>query len=201
MPDGGDENEPGDGNATTATTRMQQSPPAPLGRSGNEHAANLSHGGDQAVADGSAAAWHAAEHTAEDAEDGAPGMRDESASSGIDGCGAHLGGARGVAGETAARTDDETLGEVGSQGVIRAPMADTDTAGTAECEVRAGASGAEGRGMDASDGFEVFATRSESVPGAVDNPGVYQLYNHQPGTKVQGLGNGGSSIHAKRLPL
>ena len=35
-------------------------------------------------------------------------------------------------------------------------MADTDTAGTVECEVQAGASDAEGCGMDASDDFEVF---------------------------------------------
>ena len=62
----------------------------------------------------------------------------------------------GVVPETTARTDDETLGEVGSQGVAQAPMADTDTAGTVECEVQAGASDAEGCGMDASDGFGVF---------------------------------------------
>ena len=43
---------------------------------------------------------------------------------------------------------------------------DTDTAGTAELEVHARASGAEGRGMDASGDFEAFATRSEPVPGA-----------------------------------
>ena len=62
----------------------------------------------------------------------------------------------GVAPETTARTDDETLGEVGSQGVAQAPMADTDTAGTVECEVHAGASDAEGRGMDVSDNFAIF---------------------------------------------
>ena len=32
------------------------------------------------------------------------------------------------------------------------------------------------------------------------NPGVYQVYNHQPRTRVQGFGNGGKSIHAKRQP-
>ena len=32
------------------------------------------------------------------------------------------------------------------------------------------------------------------------NPGVYQVYNHQPRTEVQGFGNGGKSIHAKRQP-
>ena len=42
---------------------------------------------------------------------------------------------------------------------------------TAECEVHAGASGAEGRGIDPSEDFEVFATPSESVPGAVDMVG------------------------------
>ena len=62
----------------------------------------------------------------------------------------------GVAPETGARTDDEALGGVGSQGVARGPMVDTDTAGTVECEVQAGASDAEGCGMDASDDFEVF---------------------------------------------
>ena len=45
VPDGGDESEPGGGDATTATTRTQQPPPAPLGRSGNEHAASLPHRG------------------------------------------------------------------------------------------------------------------------------------------------------------
>ena len=97
--------------------------------------------------------------------------RDEGASSVQTSYGAHLGGALGVAGETTARTDDETLGEVGSQGVVQAPMADTDTAGTAACEVHAGPSGAEGRGVAASEDFELFATRSESVPGAVDMVG------------------------------
>ena len=62
----------------------------------------------------------------------------------------------GVAPETGARTDDETLGGVGSQGVAQGPMADTDTAGTAECEVQAGASDAEGCGMGASDDFGFF---------------------------------------------
>ena len=33
---------------------------------------------------------------------------------------------------------------------------DTDTAGTVECEVRAGASDTEGFGMDASEDFGVF---------------------------------------------
>ena len=67
-----------------------------------------------------------------------------------------MGGMLGVADETTARTDDEALGEVGSKGVAQAPMADTDTAGTSACEVHAGASDAEGRGMDASDDFAVF---------------------------------------------
>ena len=60
----------------------------------------------------------------------------------------------GVAPETGARTDDEALGRVGSQGVARGPQTvDTDTAGTAECAVQAGASDAEGCGMDASGDF------------------------------------------------
>ena len=64
----------------------------------------------------------------------------------------------GVAPESGARTDDGTLGGVGSRGVTRAPMADTDTAGAVECAVQAGASDAEGFGMDASDDFDVFET-------------------------------------------
>ena len=55
--------------------------------------------------------------------------------------------------------------------MAQAPMADTDTAGTVECEVRAGASDAEGCGMDASDDFEevdVFETRSEPAPESAD---------------------------------
>ena len=50
-------------------------------------------------------------------------------------------------------------------------MVDTDTAGTVKCEVQAGASDAEGCGMDASDDFEefeVFETRSEPAPEGVD---------------------------------
>ena len=41
----------------------------------------------------------------------------------------------GVAPESGARTDDEALGGVESQGVAQGPMVDTDTAGTVECEV------------------------------------------------------------------
>ena len=40
-----------------------------------------------------------------------------------------------VAPETTARTDDEVLGTVGSQGLAQAPMADTDTAEAVGCEV------------------------------------------------------------------
>ena len=106
--------------------------------------------------------------TTENTEDGTAGVRDEGASSRIDGCGAQPDGTLSVAGGATARTGDGMLGETGPQGVAQAPMADTDTEGTVECEVHAGGtSGAEGRGMDASDGFEVFATRSEPVPGAV----------------------------------
>ena len=65
----------------------------------------------------------------------------------------------GVAPETGTRTDDEMMGGVGSHGVAQGPMADTDTAGTVECEVQAGASDAEGCGMDASDDFEVLKRR------------------------------------------
>ena len=68
----------------------------------------------------------------------------------------------GAAPETGARTDDEALGGVGSQGVAQGPMVDTDTAGTFECEVQAGASDAEGCGMDASDDFEVFERTAAS---------------------------------------
>ena len=73
----------------------------------------------------------------------------------------------GVAPETAARTDDEVLGTVGSRGVAQAPMADTDTAGAVGCEVRAGASDAEGCGMDASVDFEVFGIRREPASDGV----------------------------------
>ena len=72
-----------------------------------------------------------------------------------------------VAPETAARTDDEVLGTVGSRGVAQAPMADTDTAGAVGCEVRAGASDAEGCGIDASVDFEVFGIRREPAPHGV----------------------------------
>ena len=50
--------------------------------------------------------------------------------------------------------------------MAQAPMADTDTAGTVECEVHAGASDAEGRGMDASDNFAIFERTIASEPGA-----------------------------------
>ena len=74
----------------------------------------------------------------------------------------------GVAPESGERIDDGTLGGVGSQGVARAPVEveDTDcttqqtrhTTGTVECSVQAGASDAEGFGMDASGDLEVFET-------------------------------------------
>ena len=55
-------------------------------------------------------------------------------------------------------------------------MADTDTAGTVECEVQAGASDAEGCGMDASADSEVFeeaAVLDLGVGGIVaDGPGL-----------------------------
>ena len=53
-------------------------------------------------------------------------------------------------------TDGAALGTVGSQGVAQAPIADAGTAGTVGCEVRAGASDAEGGGMDAGVDVEVF---------------------------------------------
>ena len=55
-------------------------------------------------------------------------------------------------------------GPVGSQGVAQAPMTDTDTEWTAECEVHADAGGAEGRGMDASDDFDFCGRRVTLVP-------------------------------------
>ena len=62
--------------------------------------------------------------------------------------------------------------------MAQGPMADTDTAGTVECEVQAGASDAEGCGMDASDDFEVFAEAAVldlGVEGIVaDGPGDWQ---------------------------
>ena len=121
-------------------------PPAPLGRSGNEHAANLPHDGDHAMEGDGAAARHAAERAATGTEDGAAGMRDEGMSSTTVICTARLDGALDVAGGATARTGSETLGDVGSQEVAQAQMTDTGTAGTAECEVRADACGAEGRG-------------------------------------------------------
>ena len=77
-----------------------------------------------------------------------------------------------VAPESAARTDDGTLGGVGFRGVTRAPTVDTNTAGTVECAVHAGgrrAGGsdaeAEGCGMGARGDFEVFerAVETEAV--------------------------------------
>ena len=47
-------------------------------------------------------------------------------------------------------------------------MADTDTAGTVECEVQADASDAEGCGMDASDNFEVLEKTGALGLGAHD---------------------------------
>ena len=70
-PDGGDESEPNDGDALVATICVQRPNTVPLGRSGNEHAANLPHDGDHAMEGGNAAARHAAERTAADTEDGA----------------------------------------------------------------------------------------------------------------------------------
>ena len=139
--DGDGESEPDDGDAAMATTRVQQPPPAPLACSGGEYAANLPHGGDQAMEDGNkVVARHAAEHTAEGTEGRAAGMRDERAGGAIVSCGARLDGALDVAGETTARTDgDETFGGEGSQGVVPTPMTDTGTEGTTEREVRADA--------------------------------------------------------------
>jgi hypothetical protein len=54
-------------------------------------------------------------------------------------------------------------------------MADTDTAGTVECEAQAGASDAAGCGIDASDDFEVFeraaALELDARDMATDGPG------------------------------
>ena len=51
-----------------------------------------------------------------------------------------------------------------------------------------------------------FSTNASPVTAAIScggrspNPGEYQAYNHQPRTRVQGFGNGGKSMHAKRQP-
>ena len=82
----------------------------------------------------------------------------------------------GVAPEVITQTDDGALGEVGSQGVAQAPMADTHTAGTVEHEVQAGTSDAEGCGMATSEDFEIFeetAVLDLGVDGLVaDGPGL-----------------------------
>ena len=72
----------------------------------------------------------------------------------------------GVASGAIARPDDGALGEVGSQGVAQAPMADTGTAGTVEYEVQAGASDTTGCGMEASDGFDFFESTAALELGA-----------------------------------
>ena len=57
--------------------------------------------------------------------------------------------------------------------MAHAPIADTDTAGTVQCEVRAGAGDTGGCGMDASDGFEIDARTAASELGghvAADPP-------------------------------
>ena len=169
--DDDDESEPDDGDATMTTTRVQQPPPAPLGCSGDECAANLPHDGDQAMEDGNTAAQHAAAHIAEGTKDGTAGVRNEGAGSATVGCGAHLDGTQGIAIETTARTNDETLGKEGSQGVAPAPMTDTGTAGTSEHEVHADACSAEGRGMDASGDFETFGASAASEIDADDMAG------------------------------
>ena len=68
----------------------------------------------------------------------------------------------GLSSVTSDRGAPRALGGVGSQGVIRGPMVDTNTAGAVECEVQAGASDAEGCGIDASDDFEVFERTAAS---------------------------------------
>ena len=96
----------------------------------------------------------------------------------------------GVAPETAARTDDGKLGEVGPRGLGRSPMADTDMTGTVAYEVRgAGASDAEGCGMDASNDFEVFERTAASGLGA------HGMVTGGPGEAAKG-GGGYASAHA-----
>ena len=86
-------------------------------------------------------------------------------------CGARPHGALDVGGETTARrTGSEMLGAGGSQGVVPTPVTDTGTAGAAECEVRADACGAEGRGMSASDEF-FFGRAASSEMDAEDMAG------------------------------
>ena len=77
---------------------------------------------------------------------------------------------------------DGTLGKVGSQGVAHAPMADTHTAETAECEVQAGASDTEGCGMDAGDDFVVFENTVALALGA------HGMVNGGPGEVTTGGG-------------
>ena len=94
----------------------------------------------------------------------------------------------GAAPETGARTDDEALGGVGSQGVARDPMGGTDTAGIVECEAQAGASDAEGCGMDASGDFEVLERTAASILGA------HGMVGDEPGEAATG---GGGSTGAR----
>ena len=68
-------------------------------------------------------------------------------------------------------------------------MADTDTAGTVECEVQAGASDAEGCGMDASNDFEV------SKRTAASGLGAHGMATGGPGEAAKG-GGGYASAHA-----
>ena len=68
-------------------------------------------------------------------------------------------------------------------------MADADTAGTAACEVHAGASDAEGRGMDASDDFAVFERTASSELGA------HGMVTDGPGEAATG-GGGNAGAHA-----
>ena len=47
---------------------------------------------------------------------------------------------------------------------------------------------------------ETMTSPRTSTSTPPDHPGVCQVYNHQPRTRVHGLGNGGKRIHAKRQP-
>ena len=78
---------------------------------------------------GDAAARHAAERAAAGTEDGAAGGARARAACEL--AAVRTWAVRSASLETTARSDDEMLGEVGSHGVAQAPMADTDTAGTA----------------------------------------------------------------------
>ena len=126
--------------------------------------------------DGSTAAQHAAEHTAEDTEDGTAGVRNEGAGSATATVVAAVRTWAVHRASLSRRQHEQMARRWVKRGRKEWPqpqwrMTDTGTAGTAEREVRAGACSAEGRGMDASDGFVIFERTAISELGAVDMAG------------------------------